>query len=380
MLTAICCVACATSSVVSFEDALSSYRWPAEWEPHAATWLCWPHNLETWPDSLSEAEDAFVAMCLALAPNEAVRIGVAPRSAGEVRKRLHTEEASVGERVEIHRFPTNDAWVRDHGPIVLTRTPPRPSAAPSRILLDFRFDNWGRKYPAWELDDAVPLHVARALGIPRVPIDWVLEGGSIDGDGRGTVLTTESCLLNSNRAYCGPARNRASMEAALSATLGTQKVVWLAAGIAGDDTDGHVDDVARFVRPGVVAAVRSRDESDPDHAVLEENWRRLRAARDAGDRAFVLAELPVPPPLERHGRRLPASYANFYLANGVALVPVFGAPSDERALRTLAELLPDRAMVPIPSAGLLEGLGALHCATQQEPLPPRADSRERGSF
>lgn len=348
------------------------FRWPAEWEPHAATWLCWPHNPETWPDSLGLAEDAFAAICRALAPGEWVRIAVAPDRADEVRQQLRGMGIADGATVELHRFPTNDAWVRDYGPIVLTRVQPCPSDVPARILLDFRFDNWGRKYPAWELDDAVPSQIAQVTGIPRVSIDWVLEGGSIDGDGRGTILTTESCLLNSNRGYWGPDRSHAGMESALHAALGTQTVIWLAGGIAGDDTDGHIDDVARFVREGVVAAVRCRDGSDPDHAILEENWRRLQAARDAGGHALELAELPAPPPFERRGERLPASYANFYLANGVALVPVFGAPSDERALRILSDLLPDREIVPIRSLGLVEGLGSIHCVTQQEPLaPPR---------
>lgn len=355
---------------MSARDALRGYRWPAEWEPHAATWLCWPHNAETWPRSLALAEEAFVAISRVLAARETVRIAAPPDIVSRVHSRLNAAGVSGAAAVEIFPVPTHDAWVRDHGPIFLNRPETSARAAPALILLDFRFDNWGRKYPDWELDDGVPRHVARATGIERVAVDWVLEGGSIDGDGRGTVLTTESCLLNPNRAYCGPPRTHAGMEAALGAVLGTETVIWLAGGIAGDDTDGHVDDVARFVRRGVVAAVRSRDPRDPDYAILEENWRRLRRARDAAGALLELAELPAPPPVERGAHRLPASYANFYIANGVALVPVFEVPSDEVALRILADLLPERQIIPIPCRGLIEGLGAIHCATQQEPAGP----------
>ncbi len=346
------------------------YRWPAEWEPHVATWLSWPHNPETWPRALEEAEAAFVAMCRALAGRERVRIGLAAHLEASVRERLERAGVDAAEGIEFYRYPTHDAWVRDHGPIFLIRAAAGDASGPQRILLDFRFDNWGRKYPGWEVDDAVPTQIARATGVQRIALEIVLEGGAIDGDGEGTILTTESCLLHPNRAYVGPHRTHSSMEGVLRDTLAAQRTIWLAGGIAGDDTDGHVDDVARFVRPGLVAAVTSEIPGDPDRSVLEENRRRLLAARDARDRRLEVVELPAPPPLVRRGERLPASYANFYLANGVALVPVFGAQSDERALRTLSQLLPEREIVPIPSAGLVEGLGAIHCATQQEPAPP----------
>jgi agmatine deiminase len=339
--------------------AALGYRWPAEWEPHRATWLSWPHNRETWPDCLDAAVASFVALVRVLAPHEAVEIGVGDAPLEEsARTALRQGGVDPDAGVRFHRYPTNDAWARDHGPIFVVR------ADGARAICDFRFDNWGRKYPGFEPDDAVPGHVARILGLPRFACDAVLEGGAIDGDGRGTVLTTESCLLDPKR---GRGRTRERMERVLADHLGARRVLWLAQGIEGDDTDGHVDDVARFVAPGVVVAAVCRDASDPNHAPLAENHRRLARMTDARGAALSVVELPMPPRLERGGQRSPASYANFYLANGVALVPVFGAPTDARALAVLRELLPGRDVVGIPCAELVSGFGALHCVTQQEP-------------
>ncbi len=335
--------------------AAGGWRWPAEWEAHAATWLSWPHNPDTWPEGLGPVEDAFVAMVRALAPRERVRVNVAD-AAMEARVRgLVGAEAS--QAVDCFPFPTDDAWVRDHGPVFLVREG-------ERALVDFRYDAWGGKYPPWDRDDAIPRQVARALGLPRFAADFVLEGGAVDGDGAGTLLTTESCLLHPNR---GRGRTRASMEARLHAFLGARQVIWLDGAVEGDDTDGHVDDLTRFVAPGSVVTVLEEDPGERLFAASLENLRRLRAARDARGKPLCVATLPMPPPLRARGERLPASYANFYLANGVALVPVFGAPSDERALAVLAELLPGRELVPVPARDLVAGLGAVHCLTQQEP-------------
>jgi len=340
--------------------AAQGYRWPAEWEPHRATWLSWPHNRETWPDPgyLEAVHAAFGAMVAALAPHEAVEIGAGDEALEETaRAAIRAAGWDPDRNVRFHRWPTTDAWIRDHGPIFVVR----PGG---RALCDFRFDNWGRKYPGWELDDAVPRHVEKVLGLPRFASDLVLEGGAIDGDGAGTVLTTEACLLNPNR---GPGRTRERMERLLADFLGARHVVWLGDGIEGDDTDGHVDDIARFVAPGVVVAASCADASDPNHAPLAENLRRLRAARDARGAALTVVELPMPERLAVGGQRSPASHANFYLANRVALVPVFGGASDARALAILRELLPGREVIGIPSAELVSGFGAVHCVTQQEP-------------
>jgi len=335
------------------------YRWPAEWEPHRATWLSWPHNRETWPTGLSAVVESFAAIVRALVPHEAVCIGVGDEAL-EASARAALARAGVDpEGVTFHRYPTNDAWARDHGPIFVVRAQP-----PGRAVLDFRFDNWGHKYPDWEADDAVPGRVAKILGLPRFACETVLEGGGIDGDGRGTVLTTESCLLNPNR---GAGRTREGMERLLSETLGATRVLWLAGGIEGDDTDGHVDDVARFVAPGVVAAAVCSDATDANFAPLAENRRRLAGMRDARGAALSVIELPMPPRLVAGGQRSPASYANFYLANGVALVPTFGAASDARALAVLREALAGREVVGVSCAELVSGFGAIHCVTQQEP-------------
>jgi agmatine deiminase len=351
----------------STTPAAAGYRWPAEWEPHRATWLSWPHNRETWPDCLDAAVASFVAMVRALAPREAVEIAVGGEGLeAAARAALRGGGVDPDRGVRFHRIATNDAWARDHGPIFVVR------GDGARALCDFRFDNWGRKYPGWEADDAVPGQVARALGLPRFACDLVLEGGGIDGDGQGSLLTTESCLLNPNR---GAGRSRERIERVLADFLGARRVLWLADGIEGDDTDGHVDDVARFVAPGVVVAAVCDDAADPNHAPLAENRRRLARMADARGAALSVVELPMPPRLVRGGRRSPASYANFYLANGVVLVPTFGARSDGRALAILRELCPGREVVGIPCAELVSGFGAVHCVTQQEP----AEGTPRGA-
>ncbi|MEE9606882.1 MAG: agmatine deiminase family protein [Myxococcota bacterium] len=336
------------------------YRWPAEWEPHAATWLAWPHNAETWPERLEPAIEGFVAIVRELHAREPVRILVGDERMEEsARRRLAAAGVEV-DRVGFERIPTNDAWARDFGPIFLVRDAEREPSR-RRALVDFGFDCWGRKYAPWDLDDAAPRRIAGRLGLRRFAADFVLEGGSVDGNGRGTVLTTESCLLNPNR---GAGRSRESMERRLATWLGATQVVWLGEGIAGDDTDGHVDDVARFVAPGtVVAAVGS----DANAAALAENLRRLRAARDQEGKPLDVLSLPMPPAHRVDGLLCPASYANFYLANGVALVPVFGVAEDAPALALLRDVLPGRDVVGIPCADLVCGLGAVHCLTQQEP-------------
>lgn len=340
------------------------FRWPAEWEPHRATWLAWPHNPETWPGHLDGAVAGLVAMVSALHESEQVCITVRDAAMEEAARR-RLSRAGIEKNLEFHHFPTNDAWIRDHGPVFVKR-------AGEPAVVDFRFDAWGRKYPPWDLDDRIPRAIAAARQLRCFGVEVVLEGGSVDGNGRGCLLTTESCLLNPNR---GPvpspggetARTREALERLLHDTLGATSVLWLGGGIEGDDTDGHVDDLCRFVDPATVVAVEEEDPRDPNHAPLAENLRRLRGMRDQDGKPLAVATLPMPPPLRIAGLRCPASYANFYLANGVALVPVFEVPSDVRALAALRELLPGREVVPIPARELVLGLGAVHCLTQQEP-------------
>ncbi|CAG0959373.1 agmatine deiminase [Myxococcaceae bacterium] len=345
------------------------WRWPAEWEPHRATWLAWPHNPATWPGRLERVYEPYVAMVEVLAAHEPVCINVADEAMEEAaRRRLRAAGVDPDGNLRFFHVPTDDTWARDHGPIFLVRD---EGGGRERAILDFGFNSWGGKYGPWSQDDRVPARVAEILGLQRFEPGIVLEGGSIDGNGRGTILTTESCLLHANR---GAGRTRESMEEALSRLLGARHVLWLGDGIEGDDTDGHIDDLARFVDPHTVVTVIEPEVSDPNHAALEENLRRLRSMRDQDGKRLAVATLPMPPPLVVDGQRCPASYANFYLANGVALVPVFSAPSDERALAILRELLPGREVVAIPCSDLVYGLGAVHCMTQQEPAQETAPS------
>ncbi len=343
--------------------AAEGWRWPAEWEPHRATWLSWPHNPETWPGRLERVFAPYVEMVRVLAEHETVCINVGDEAMEEdARRRLAAGDVDVAGGVRFYRVPTDDTWVRDHGPVFLNR---EREGRREQAIADFGFDSWGRKYGPWEQDDAVPARLAELLGLPRFQAGAVLEAGSIDGNGRGTILTTESCLLNPNR---GAGRTRERMEALLRGFLGATNVLWLGDGIEGDDTDGHVDDLARFVDAGTVVTVVEEDARDPNYRPLRDNLARLRAMRDQDGKPLALATLPMPPPLFVAGQRCPASYANFYLANGVALVPTFDAASDARALAVLRELLPDRQVVGIPSSDLVYGLGAIHCMTQQQPL------------
>jgi agmatine deiminase len=338
------------------------YRWPAEWEPHRATWLAWPHNPETWPGFLERARDGFSAIVRALHGRELVHILVGDEAMEDAaRRRLAGAGVDVDRGLLFPRIPTNDAWLRDTGPIVVVR---ETAAGRERAALDLRFDSWGGKYPPWDLDDAVARRIASRCGIPRFEADFVLEGGSVDGNGRGAVLTTESCLLNPNR---GPGRSRDVMEARLRSWLGATHVLWLSGGIAGDDTDGHVDDVARFVEAGTVAAAAPTRSGDANDTPLAENLRRLRSMCDQDGKPLSVIELPMPPAHTIGGLRCPASYANFYLANGTALVPTYGSESDGRALAILREVWSDRDVVGVPCEHLVLGLGAVHCLSQQEP-------------
>ena len=338
------------------------WRWPAEWEPHRATWLAWPHNPATWPGRLDRVYAPYAAMVGALAARESVCINVCDEAMEEAaRRHLRAGGVDPDANVRFFRIPTDDTWARDHGPVFVVR---ERGGRRERAILDFGFNSWGGKYGPWAEDDRVPERMSEILGLQCFAGGIVLEGGSIDGNGRGTILTTESCLLNPNR---GAGRTREGMEEVLARFLGARHVLWLGDGIEGDDTDGHIDDLARFVDPGTVVTVVEPDASDPNHRVLEENLRRLRGLRDQDGKPLAVETLPMPPPLFVDGQRCPASYANFYLANGIALVPTFGAPSDARALAVLRDLLPGRHVVGIPCADLVFGLGAVHCMTQQEP-------------
>jgi agmatine deiminase len=344
-----------------------TFRMPPEWEAHEATWLGWPHHLSDWPAKFATIPWVYGEIVRKLAPGERVHILVQGQAheAG-ARRLLQRAGVDLG-RVRFFRFPTDRGWTRDFGPLFVRRDGTRRALAIAR----FRFSGWA-KYRNFRKDDGVPERAARALAVPLRPVVWkgrpvVLEGGSIDVNGRGCVLTTEECLLDPVVQVRNPGFTRRDYEAVLAEALGATHVLWLGKGIAGDDTHGHVDDLCRFVNPRTVVLVREPDGRDPNHRVLEQNRERLRSMRlEDGTRPEVVA-LPMPAPLHQAGVRLPASYANFYIGNAAVLVPTFNDPADRVALGTLAELFPDRPVVGIHAVDLVWGLGTLHCLTQQQP-------------
>lgn len=341
--------------------AAQGFRWPAEWETHEATWLAWPHKEASWPARLEHIPPVFAEMIRLLAPGEEVRVNVVD-GAMEAEIRTHLRRLAVAEsRVRFFQVPHDDAWIRDHGPIFLTRG---NRAERETAVVDWGYNAWGGKYPPFEQDDAVPRGIAAALDLPVFAAPMILEGGSVDGNGAGTVLTTESCLLNPNR---NPHLSRTEIEEHLRDYLGARRVCWLGEGIAGDDTDGHVDDLARFTGERTVVAAVEDDPADVNYEPLQANLARLREMRDAEGRPLEIAILPMPEPVEWDGQRLPASYANFYIGNEVILLPVFGGRRDAAAAAALQRLFPQRRIAAVHARDLIWGLGACHCLTQQQP-------------
>ena len=345
----------------------NSFRFPAEWEPHAATWLAWPHNKSDWPGKFAPIPWVYGEIARKLAPGETVRILV-NSAAHETQARGVLTKAGVDlGRIEFLRFATNRGWTRDFGPLFVKRDGPPAALAIAR----FHFNAWA-KYPDWKKDDKVPELAARRLKVrifePRVRgRGVVLEGGSIDVNGRGTLITTEECLLDPEVQTRNPGLSRADLEGVLRDALGATNVLWLAKGIVGDDTHGHVDDVCRFVGPRTVVLCREDDRRDANHRRLAENRERLQGMCAEDGSKVEVVDLPMPRPLYFKGRRLPASYANFYVANAAVLVPTFNDPNDRVALGILAEVFQDRPVVGIHAVDLVWGLGTLHCLTQQEP-------------
>ena len=347
--------------------AAAGFRMPAEWEPHRATWIGWPHNASDWPGKLGPIPWVYGEIVRNLVAGETVRILVNSRAHEHAARRVLERVGVERERVEFVRFPTNRGWTRDFGPVFVRRTDPRPELAVAR----FRFTAWA-KYPDWKKDDQIPVRAAARLKLRMFPArvrrrDVVLEGGSIDVNGRGTLLTTEECLLDPAVQVRNPGLSRAEIEAVLRDHLGVTNVLWLGRGIAGDDTHGHVDDLCRFVAPGAVVLCRETDPRDANYRALAENRERLIDMRLEDGSKPEVVDLPMPAPLLLDGQRLPASYANFYIANAAVLVPTFNDPNDRVALGILGELIQDRPVVGIHAVDLVWGLGTIHCLTQQEP-------------
>lgn len=366
---------------------------PAEWEPHAATWLAWPHYHGDWPGKFEPIPWVYAEIIRNLAKHERVELIVNNATAARQARRFLERADALSSNIRFHRWPTNRVWLRDSGCIFLTcgagalaRERPAQHNRVSQIALKFRFNAWA-KYSNWRHDEKIGSLMAK-VKIPTLaakkaarmghsvlsqevhPLSGgkriVLEGGSIDVNGAGTVLTTEECLLSKVQER-NPHMARVHYEKAFADYLGAPHTIWLGRGIFGDDTHGHVDDLTRFVSKDTVVTMVERDSKDVNHAPLRANLRRLQAARDQNGKQLTVVELPMPQPVVFERRRLPASYANFYVANGVVLAPVFNRPNDRIALNTLAELFPTREVVPIYSGDFIWGLGAMHCMTQQQP-------------
>jgi agmatine deiminase len=338
--------------------AALGYRMPAEWEPHAATWLSWPRREGiSFPDAYDRVLPTFREMVAALLQSEPVCINVSngahEAEAREVLKDLPQE------RLTFYTIPTNEPWCRDHGPIFLTR-----AEDPRLAVIDWGHNAWGGKYPPFDLDDVVPTRVAETLGLPVWQGGMILEGGSIDVNGTGALLTTESCLLNRNR---NPNMTREQIETRMRDYLGVRDIFWLSRGTEGDDTDGHIDNLARFVDERTVVAVVERNRRDANYEPLRENLELLREIRISGEPLEII-ELPMPAEIHREDLRLPASYANFYIANSVVLVPTFDDPNDEHAVDIIQDAFPERRVAAIDCRELIWGLGAFHCLTQQQPV------------
>ena len=361
---------------------------PAEWEPHSATWIAWPHYEGDWPGKFEPIPWVYAEIIRHLVKHERVELVVNNAAAARKARTILERADALSENIRFHHWPTNRVWLRDSGRIFLKESHelkeiyakreghvgmaglgrPAPEARP--LALKFRFNAWA-KYSNWRLDDKIGTLMAKAAHANDILPESlgsriVLEGGSIDVNGAGTILTTEECLLSKEQER-NPHMARVHYEKAFADYLGAPQTIWLGRGILGDDTHGHVDDLARFVSRNTVVTMVEPDSKDLNHAALRANLRRLQSARGQDGKQFTVVELPMPQPVVFEGRRLPASYANFYIANGVVLVPVFNRPNDRIALNTLAELFHTREIVPVYSGDFIWGFGAMHCMTQQQP-------------
>jgi agmatine deiminase len=351
------------------------FRMPAEWEPHAATWLAWPHNREDWPGKFGPIPWVYAEIVRLLALRERVHLLVQDAAAEKRAAGILKRAGAILAQVDFHQWPTNRVWLRDSGPIFVK------NAAGELNITDWHFNAWA-KYDDWQLDDLIPGRAAELLGMrawqPAIELKngetrrLVLEGGSIDTNGAGILLTTEECLLSEVQQR-NPGVGREKLEQVFRDFLGIDQVIWLGCGVAGDDTHGHVDDITRFVGPETILTAVEPDTTDPNHEPLAENLQRLNAARTLDGKQFTVVELPLPRPVMFRRQRLPASYANFYIANGLVLVPTFHDPNDRVALNILTEVFPEREVVGVHAVDLVWGLGTLHCMTQQQPTSHPTD-------
>ena len=339
--------------------ALQGYTFPAEWAKHTATWLSWPHKEESWPGKIETIYKPYCKFIKIVAEGELVRINVADAAMESFAKSELEKVGADMNKIEFYHFATNDAWCRDHGPAFLINP-----ATQQKQIVDWGYNAWGGKYPPFELDDVIPTRIAQQFGLKVYHPGIVMEGGSVDFNGAGTVLTTTACLLNPNR---NPHLNKEQIEEYLTGYYGVKQVLWLGDGIVGDDTDGHIDDITRFVNHNTVVTVVEEDENDENYHLLQENLETLKTFRLLDGNPLNIVELPMPSAVVYDGQRLPASYANFYIANAAVIVPTYRDKNDARALQILKECFPDRKVIGIDSTDIIWGLGSFHCLSQQEP-------------
>ncbi len=352
---------------MTISNSLTDYRWPAEWEAHEATWVAWPVNPNTWPGIFERIPAAFAEFVAAMACYEPVRILAGGPGVAESARPLI--DAACSRRAsrfvpELYNIPVNDSWCRDHGPIFLNGRE-GTQAAGKQVIIDWNYNAWGGKYPPWNFDELTAGCIGAALGIKTLRPELILEGGAIEGNGDGTILTTASCLLNPNR---NAGATKESMTEVLATWLQAKNVVWLPGhGIIGDDTDGHIDQVARFVDERRVLVAAPYSEDAPEASDLQANFEAVAGAKNSRGESLIPIPLFMPEPKTLEDNRLPACYCNYYITNGAVIVPVFGDPADDVALQQLKNCYPEREVVGVNAIDLVWGLGAFHCMTQQQP-------------
>ncbi len=345
-------------SIVTPKDL--GYFFPAEWYPHTATWLSWPHKEESWPGKIETIYKPYCHFIKEVSEGEMVYINVVDEKMRTLAT-SHLQNAGVNlSKIKFFLYPTNDAWCRDHGPAFLIN----PKAEQQKVIVDWGYNAWGNKYPPYDLDDVIPSLIGKSYNIPVYHPGIVMEGGSVDFNGKGTIITTTACLLNKNR---NPHLTQKEIENYLYNYYGAEQILWLGDGIVGDDTDGHIDDITRFVNEDTVVTVIEDDANDDNYHLLKENLDTLQTLRLLSGKQLNIVELPMPAAVEYEGQRLPASYANFYIANNVVAVPTYRDKNDDKALSILSSCFPDRKVVGIDSTDIIWGLGSWHCLSQQEP-------------
>ncbi|MFN4144287.1 MAG: agmatine/peptidylarginine deiminase [Runella sp.] len=337
------------------------FFFPAEWHPHRATWLSFPHTEASWTYERQPLMlPAYLEFIKTISSGEKVAVNAHNE---ELIRRIegYLLEADIDlNKIELLPHPTNDSWCRDHGPGILINPTTK-----ERLVINWGYNAWGGKYPPFDLDDQIPTAIGRYLGLEVVTPGIIMEGGSVEFNGRGTLLTSRACLLNPNR---NPHLNQAQIEQFLCDNYGVEQILWVGDGIVGDDTDGHIDDTVRFVNEDTVVTVIEQNKADDNYEILKENLRELQQMRLLNDKPLNIVELPMPTPVYSEGLRLPASYANFYISNAAVIVPTFRCTQDQKALDILEKCFPDRPVVGIDATEIIWGLGSFHCLSQQEPL------------